>query len=510
MRPVRLPLLSSLKTAFGCGALVVGVGLSTGCDSKAWLDPAELAGRSNDTPHLQTIASRLPVEVLDSVDPAVEDANEQEFLGAAEPQPQDLVARVEDYKISPNDLLVISIDDLQGPGIQTVLQKRVSETGNISLPYIGQFRAAGMSEAEIDEAITRAYGPEGVNIIQRANVSTTVVEARGRTFSILGQVNRPGQYAILNSDFRVLDALVLAGDTQSPLNDRMYVIRKVERPGDPATQPADTAPPPAEDDLDPGTDELDPGTDDLEPQSRAPRSFRADNKPLYLQNAADDRDPDAVTPPPAGAADPLADPPADQGADSGERLINIEGEDVPAGTDATPTTAPSEGFDGFNEIAENEVRVIRIPLDELKRGELKYNIPIRPNDRIIVQPLVIGEYYMGGHVMRPGAYSLTARKITLTQAVIAASMLDGIAIPERTDIIRRINENQQVYARVNLAAIFEGKAPDIYLKPNDQVLVGTNALAPFIAAARGAFRFTYGMGFLYDRNFAYDSDRNFR
>jgi polysaccharide biosynthesis/export protein len=32
--------------------------------------------------------------------------------------------------------------------------------------------------------------------------------------------------------------------------------------------------------------------------------------------------------------------------------------------------------------------------------------------------------------------------------------------------------------------------------------VGTNALAPFLAAIRGSFRFTYGFGFLYDRNFA--------
>ena len=33
-------------------------------------------------------------------------------------------------------------------------------------------------------------------------------------------------------------------------------------------------------------------------------------------------------------------------------------------------------------------------------------------------------------------------------------------------------------------------------------MVGTNALAPFVAALRGAFRITYGFGFLYDRNFA--------
>ena len=36
--------------------------------------------------------------------------------------------------------------------------------------------------------------------------------------------------------------------------------------------------------------------------------------------------------------------------------------------------------------------------------------------------------------------------------------------------------------------------------------VGTNALAPFLAAIRNGFRVTYGFGFLYDKNFA-DNNR---
>ena len=58
--------------------------------------------------------------------------------------------------------------------------------------------------------------------------------------------------------------------------------------------------------------------------------------------------------------------------------------------------------------------------------------------------------------------------------------------------------------RVNLVKVFEGKQPDIFLKPYDIVQVGTNALAPFFAALRNGFRITYGFGFLYDRNFYLD------
>jgi len=99
-------------------------------------------------------------------------------------------------------------------------------------------------------------------------------------------------------------------------------------------------------------------------------------------------------------------------------------------------------------------------------------------------------------------YSLTGRKITLRQAVISAGMLDQLAVPGRCSITRRVENNKEVVARVDLEKIFAGQEPDIYLKADDMVEVGTNAVAPFLAASRGAFRLTYGFGFLYDRNYA--------
>ena len=85
---------------------------------------------------------------------------------------------------------------------------------------------------------------------------------------------------------------------------------------------------------------------------------------------------------------------------------------------------------------------------------------------------------------------------------MAAGMLDGLAIPQRTELIRRIGPAREAFVLVDTNAIFAGTQPDIFLKPNDIVHVGTNLLAPFIAAVRGGFRITYGFGFLYDRNFS--------
>jgi len=172
---------------------------------------------------------------------------------------------------------------------------------------------------------------------------------------------------------------------------------------------------------------------------------------------------------------------------------------------ATPSTSTadtgSQDFE-FNAPTEpTDTRVIRVPLDALHRGELKYNVVIRPGDYIYIPQPVVGEYYMGGHVLRTGVYSLTARKITLKEAFISAGMLDPVAIPSRTQIIRRIDDGHEIFAVVDIEKIFAGTEPDVYLRPDDNIVVGTNIVAPFLAAIRNGFRITYGFGFLYDRNY---------
>jgi protein involved in polysaccharide export with SLBB domain len=179
----------------------------------------------------------------------------------------------------------------------------------------------------------------------------------------------------------------------------------------------------------------------------------------------------------------------------------------PDTTAAAPATGPSS-FEFDEPKRDPDIRVIRVPLDRLQRGELEYNVVVRPNDTIIVPSPKVGEYYMGGHVGRPGVYSLTGRNITLKQAIISAGMIDPLGWPERTEVIRRIGKDREMFVRVNLPKIFAGEQSDFYLRPYDTVNVGTNALAPFLAAIRNAFRFTYGFGFIYDQNFSPDSQAN--
>jgi hypothetical protein len=59
-----------------------------------------------------------------------------------------------------------------------------------------------------------------------------------------------------------------------------------------------------------------------------------------------------------------------------------------------------------------------------------------------------------------------------------------------------------VIRTVNLAAIFAGLEDDFILRDEDVLNVGTHIVAPFLFVIRNSFRFTYGFGFVYDRNFA--------
>jgi polysaccharide export outer membrane protein len=421
-------------------------GLLSGCND--FLNPAE--------PYIHNTSKPLLVPIVDTLAPGIEEPNSA-YANARDIEPGDLVPDVTDYTIGVNDVLSISIFDLLGEGTgETAKAARVTETGMISLPFIDPVKAEGLTEHQLEKAISKAY--QDAKQIQNARVSVTVAEARARTFSIQANVLNPGEYQITRPDFRMLDAMVTSHAPAIAIGaEYAYVIRKPKPAA--ATQPAEAGPSstsqPSSDLLAP------PPAPTTGPQSRS-NSSPSEKRTMLMDGMA------GSAPGAAGAA-----------AGNPSRVFKFD--DVEAPSDET---------------------IIRVPINRLRQyGELKYNIVIRPGDMIIVPDPEQGVYYMGGHMLRSGVYGLSGTKVTLKEAWTGAGGADDFAIPSHSEIIRRVGDNNEVFVCVNMSKIWSGEQPDVYLKPNDEVYVGTNIIAPFLAAARNSFRVTYGFGFLYDRNF---------
>jgi polysaccharide biosynthesis/export protein len=128
---------------------------------------------------------------------------------------------------------------------------------------------------------------------------------------------------------------------------------------------------------------------------------------------------------------------------------------------------------------------------------------VRPGAIIRVPPPPAGNVYTIGQINRGGVYAM-ADKLTLRRLIAASGGFNAIAIPERIDLTRMVGPDRQATIRLNGRAIFRGTHPDIFLKANDEINVGTSFWATPMAVIRNGFRATYGFGFLLDRNFGND------
>lgn len=227
---------------------------------------------------------------------------------------------------------------------------------------------------------------------------------------------------------------------------------------------------------------------------------QADEPPIDLV------DQEAAPLPPAGTPAGLSNAVAGQG-----RWVFLNGEWRQIVQESSgKSTGLAEGSDPLKDASkENEVitqRVIEVPVAPLLQGVAQYNLVIRPGDSISVPGPNQGFIYLSGPgISRPGVYQLPfTGKLTLQRLIASAGGLSTIAIPERVDLIRMVGDDRQATVRLNLRAIAEGTQPDIFLKPDDLVNVGTNFWATPLAVLRGGLRTSYGFGFLLDRNWGND------
>jgi polysaccharide export outer membrane protein len=511
------------------GRVLVGAALAVsllGCEVDSWMDPSR-TGYFETTPTTMPVLSRLDV---------VERAS---FRGAhvSAPLPDDLVPTELKYRLAPGDEVRVEVFELIAIGETEVLDRIVDQTGNIRIKEIGDVPAAGLTIEELQKEVENKVS----RLVQSPIVGVALTRGQGFQFSISGSVQTVGVFGLNRPDFRLSEAIALAGGTL-PTTQRITVIRSAPL--------ADTLNPVYPE---PQADQTPAGTNGNGGGGTAPKPVDIDELIEQLDTAP--KQPAPAAPPAAdagGTVQPAPAPAAAPGmigdtrrvlAQDSEPAVDIDDLATPkVGNDTAPAAAatapargtanaatpasgwvydtttgrwtrggsPSAGEQGTQAARAPEsmytTRIIEVDYQALVKGDPDLNVVIRPGDQIYVEPPETGFIYIDGEVNRIGVYELqnSNGRLTLSRFVSAAGGLAPTATPNRVDLVRVIGKDREATIRVDLAAIRNRSEPDIYMRPDDHVIIGTNLIATPLAVIRNGFRMTYGFGFLLDRNFGND------
>ena len=521
-------LFKTLFTGIICAVII-------GCSNKFW-DPTQI-GRFRPTPVVNVI--------LDSL--GVAEENSPIYDGAEDPRPSDVIAIEEDYRFNPGDIVRISIFELLQENQTFINDYIVTETGKISIPEVGQVQAGGLTEKQLEEEIFQILSP---GILKDPSVTVILQTSQKRVFSIYGQglLGNPGRYPIPRYNFRLADAVALAGGISEFNASYVYLTREVS--GDEMRQSiiekTGLTPDMVEDDgagvelntvepLEGMTEEADPrdalikiiqpsvetntdvviASSEMVTNTTLEQLIAPEGVEVKLTQTENDTNENID----------LANEAVDTAQnDSSQNEIEwnfIDGRWVPQRKQGTPEINTDEPLvaqnvkeivpEGYNsdeldmqELTDNNLRtrVIKIPYENLVGGDPRYNIIIKAGDTISVPADVIGEFAILGNVNAQGYINLTGRPMTLMQSIAAAGGLGPLAWPENVEVRRRIGKDKEEIVMVNLKKISEGTQPDFFIKKDDTINVGTDSTSMWRAVLRNSFRATYGFGFIYDRNYA--------
>jgi polysaccharide biosynthesis/export protein len=124
------------------------------------------------------------------------------------------------YLLQPYDLIdvdVYSEEDLHKPA-------RLGADGTVLLPLIGSIKLGGLSVAEATDLIRQHYAN---GFVKNPSVSITVLQYRKSTFSIIGQVDRPGIYEIPEgAHVNIIDAISLAAGYQPKADQNSVTVKR--------------------------------------------------------------------------------------------------------------------------------------------------------------------------------------------------------------------------------------------------------------------------------------------
>jgi polysaccharide export outer membrane protein len=511
------------------------------------------------TGYFETTPTAIPI--LNRIDVIEQDSDAPEMT---QPTPEDLEPTPQEYRLSPGDAVRVSIPRLISAEQTDISDRVVDQVGAITLPIIGRMIVKDRTIPEVQKDIEVKLK----DVLENPKAFVEVVNGRAFEYRVIGAVNQPGMYAMDKPNITVLDALAQAqgaspNTTRILITRKIVPAAKTAQPkpaestptapqGGPAASvsPAETTPPVVEkgaagtttEDLARAMEDVEaagakaeevppaepkgaqpPASPEPPPaEPTKPQARMGMISPLLRQ--APPVDIDGLEPPSADRAG-QAEPAQTGGSETADFIWDAASKQYIRVGSAARSEAPAAATEGSSEMPglatgdkararaaareqqrkANLNRVIEVDYNKLVRGAAELNVVVKPEDVLYCDTGEVGVVYIGGEISRPGVYNLpTSGKLTLSRLVDAAGGLSQIAIPERVDLIRRLAGDREACVRVNLAAIRNRAEPDIFMRPDDHVIIGTNFWATPLAVIRNGFRMTYGFGFLVDRNWGND------
>lgn len=126
------------------------------------------------------------------------------------------------YALSANDSIAVEVfgeDDLKTAA-------RLNAEGNVSLPLIGSVHLAGLNLTQATARVTELYARD---YLVHPKVNVTLLSYGKRRFTVLGQVNRPGNFEMPETSpggIDLLEAIAMAGGyTRIAAPERISVRR---------------------------------------------------------------------------------------------------------------------------------------------------------------------------------------------------------------------------------------------------------------------------------------------
>lgn len=126
------------------------------------------------------------------------------------------------YALSPGDVISVRVYDEAELSVDEIA---LDNAGIVSLPLIGEVRAAGLTATELSQAIEAAYAAD---YVRDPRVSVLVKKAQVRTIAVEGEVELPGVYPYAEGQ-TLLTALALArSPTEKAKLDEVIIFRVLD------------------------------------------------------------------------------------------------------------------------------------------------------------------------------------------------------------------------------------------------------------------------------------------